>query len=201
MACKTAVLLSIGANPGIKLFPNSMEKISGIEPIRICFPIADRGIALVAALLVSLGIMCIVMGALYLLTISTGISGAGKRYATASEAADGAVEVMKDVISLVSAGENISSIPVVEDKSPCLVEAIIEGGQSCSVNLTLPATGILSSYKARITVARLYSLDLPGTSIDFLRSKGSAVYYRIETIVSGPANSTAETSVLYRYVH
>ena len=161
----------------------------------------EKGVALVTALLVSLGIMCIIMGVLYFLTISTGISGAGKRYATASEAADGAVEVMKDAISLISTGESVSSLPIVDDKPPCLVEAVIEGDQSCSVGLTLPGMGILNDYKATITVMRLYSLDLPGTSLDFLGTKGSAVYYRINTIVSGPANSKAETSVLYRYVH
>jgi hypothetical protein len=160
----------------------------------------EKGVALVAALLVSLGIMCIIMGVLYFLTISTGISGAGKRYATASEAADGAVEVMKDAISLISTGEPVSSLPIIDNKPPCLVEAVIEGEQSCRVALILPGTGILNDYRATITVMRLYALDLPGTSLDFLSAKGSAVYYRINTIVSGPANSRAETSVLYRYV-
>jgi hypothetical protein len=172
-----------------------------MDPIRTSVSETEKGVALVAALLVSLGIMCIIMGALYFLTISTGISGAGKRYATASEAADGAVEVMKDAISLISTGEPVSSLPIIDGKPPCLVEAVIEGNQSCSVVLTLPGKGILNDYKATISVMRLYSLHPPGASLDFLGPRGSAVYYRINTIVSGPANSKAETSVLYRYVH
>jgi hypothetical protein len=160
----------------------------------------NRGIALVAAILISLAVMCLIIATIYFLIVSTGIAGAGKRYATASEAADGAVEVMKDAVNLMMTGEPASSLPLIDNDPPCLSDSVIEGKLSCTVNLSLPGPG-LNDYKATITVVRLYASDLPGSSMDFLNKKGSAVFYRINTVVAGPGSTRAETTALYRYVY
>jgi hypothetical protein len=159
----------------------------------------NEGIALVIALIISLVVMFLIISTVYFVTLSTSMSGAGKRYSTVAEAADGAVEVMKDAVNLMMAGEPVSSLPIADSMPPCLVEAVIEGTKSCTVDLVLPGADLFTAYKAGITVTRLYSMDAPGTSIDFLNKKGTAVYYRINTIVTGPAGTRAETSVLYRY--
>jgi len=158
-----------------------------------------EGIALVLALIISLVVMFLIISTVYFVTLSTSMSGAGKRYSTVAEAADGAVEVMKNAVNLMMAGEPVSSLPIADGSPPCLIESIIEGTKSCTAELILPGADFFTAYKAGITVTRLYSMDAPGTSIDFLNKKGSAVYYRINTVVTGPAGTRAETSVLYRY--
>jgi hypothetical protein len=160
----------------------------------------NRGIALVSALLISLAIMCLIIATIYFLIVSTGIAGAGKRYATASEAADGAVEVMKNAVNLLMTGEPASSLPLIDNDPPCLIDSVIEGKLSCTVSLSLPGPG-LNNYKAAITVARLYASDLPGSGMDFISKKGPAVFYRINTVVAGPGSTRAETTALYRYVY
>ena len=159
----------------------------------------DDGIALVIALIISLVVMFLIISTVYFVTLSTSMSGAGKRYATVSEAADGAVEVMKDAINLMMAGEPVDALPIADSEPPCLVDSIIEGTAKCTACLVLPGADFSTAYKANITVMRLYSVDAPGTSIDFLDKKGTSVYYRINTTVTGPAGTKAETSVLYRY--
>lgn len=159
----------------------------------------NEGIALVIALIISLVVMFLIISTVYFVTLSTSMSGAGKRYATVAEAADGAVEVMKDGINLMMAGEPVSSLPITDSTPPCLIDSVIEGTAKCTVALTLPGTDLFTAYSADITVMRLYAMDAPGTSIDFLDKKGTSVYYRINTIVAGPAGTSAETSVLYRY--
>jgi hypothetical protein len=159
----------------------------------------NNGIALVIALIISLVVMFLIISTVYFVTLSTSMSGAGKRYATVSEAADGAVEVMKEAINLMMAGEPVSSLPIADSMPPCLVESVIEGTKSCTADLILPGADFFTAYKAGITVTRLYSMDPPGSSIDFLNKKGTSVYYRINTVVTGPAGTRAETSVLYRY--
>ncbi len=159
-----------------------------------------NGIALVTALVISLVVMLLISGTIYFLIISTGIAGAGKRYSTAEEAADGAVQVMKDVINLLMIGDKIEGMPI-SDSSSCLVKSIIVGDKECTVSLRLPGTEIFKSYHADITVKRLYSIQSPGSDLDFTKNKGSSVFYKINTIVTGPDTAKAETTVLYRYVH
>lgn len=159
-----------------------------------------NGIALVTALVISLVVMLLISGTIYFLIISTGIAGAGKRYSTAEEAADGAVKIMEDVINLLMIGDKIEDLPI-SDNSSCLVKSIIVGDKECTVSLILPGTEIFKPYNADITVKRLYSIQSPGSDLDFTKSKGSSVFYRINTIVTGPDAAKAETTVLYRYVH
>jgi hypothetical protein len=164
----------------------------------------ERGVALVAALVISLSVMLLIVSTMYFVLNSTSISGAGKRYATASEAADGAVEVMKNSIHLILMGEPVSSLPIVDSSPPCLVDSVLSEQTSCTTTLTLPGSSLFSDYKAQITVMRLYTSWLPGSRLDFPLAGGgaptTAVYFRINTVVKGPGGTRAETSALYRYV-
>jgi len=162
----------------------------------------ERGIALIMALIITLVVFMLIMSTMYVTTISTKISGAGKRYASASEAADGAVEVMKDAINLVSYGDPITSLPMTDTSG--LANALTNINAPTKVTLNLSGTSLFQTYKAEIIVERLYSQALPGGRLEFARSAGgsggTAVYYRISTIVTGPNNSRAETTALYRFV-
>ncbi|NWF97759.1 MAG: hypothetical protein HXY52_02325 [Nitrospirae bacterium] len=160
----------------------------------------ENGIALVTALIISLVVMLLISGTIYFLVISTGIAGAGKRYSTAEEAADGAVQLMENAINLVMLGDRIEDLPF-SDHSSCLVKSVIEGNKDCTVTLILPGIEIFKPYHADITVRRLYSIQSPGSDLDFAKSKGSSVFYRINTVVAGPDATRAETTVLYRYVN
>jgi len=165
----------------------------------------NRGIALVAALVITLAVSVLIIGTLYVVTQSTIMSGAGKRYATVSEAADGSIQVMKDAIQLIAKGEPVSSLPIVDANPACLVDSILfNENVGCTTTLTLPGSDIFSSYSANITVTRLYASPLPGSRLEFPKPSGgppsTAIYYRISAIVTGPGGTRAETSALYRYV-
>lgn len=169
-----------------------------------CILSTERGIALVVALVISLVVMLLIISTVYFIIRTTSISGAGKRYATASEAADGAVEVMKDAINLILMGESVSSLPIADAPAPCLVDSIINEDVSCTATLTLPGSGLFTNYSANITVTRLYTSSLPGSRLEFARAGGgapaTAIYFRINTVVTGSGSTRAETSALYRYV-
>jgi Tfp pilus assembly protein PilX len=165
----------------------------------------DRGVALVAALVITLAVSVLVIGTLYVVTQSTMMSGAGKRYATASEAADGSIEVMKASIRLIASGEPVTSLPIVDADPACLADAVLSrDNQPCATTLTLPGNDLFVSYSAKITLTRLYVSALPGNRLEFPRSGGgpssTAIYYRINAIVTGPGGARAETTALYRYV-
>lgn len=163
--------------------------------------LTERGIALVTAIIISLASLLLVTSVLYFIIQSTNISGAGKRYASASEAADGSVEVMKEAINLVMYGESVTALPLSDTAN--LSNAILNVGEPATVTLTLPSATWFQSYAATITVERLYSSYIPGGRIEFARGGGSApstaVYYRISTVVTGPNNTRAETTALYMY--
>jgi Tfp pilus assembly protein PilX len=160
----------------------------------------EKGIALVMALMISLVVMLIIVGTLYLITQSTSMSGAGKRYATASEAADGAVEVMKDAVNLMMVGEDVASLPLVDGTPPCLLDAVLTENQICTTTMTLPGT--VSGFTATVVLERLYSSTLPGGRLEFARGGGApttGIYYRINTVVAGAGGTRAETTALYRF--
>lgn len=162
----------------------------------------ERGIALIMALIITLVVFLLIMSTIYVTTTSTKISGAGKRYASASEAADGAVEVMKDAINLTAYGEPISSLPLTDTSD--LENALSNVNHATQVTLNLSGTSLFQTYTAHIIVERLYSQAIPGGRLEFARSAGgsggTAVYYRINAVVIGPNNSRAETTALYRFV-
>lgn len=166
----------------------------------------DKGIALVTALIISLLVFMLITSTLYVITSSTGMSGAGKRYSTAAEAADGSVEVMKEAINLILSGEPVSSLPFTE-KEGKLVDAVLVGGPAnvANVEITLPGSGLSSRYAATVTVERLYAKTLSGGRIEFARPGSNAgttaVYFRISVRVEGKgAGTRAETTALYRFV-
>jgi len=162
----------------------------------------ESGIALVMALIITLVVFLMVGSTMYMITQSTSISGAGKRYNTASEAADGSVEIMKDAINLLLYGEPVGNLPLANTSN--LVNAITELNQPTTVSLNLSGTALFSKYAAEITVERLAVRALPGGRLEFARSAGgaggTAIFYRISTVVTGPGNTKAETTALYRFV-
>jgi len=133
------------------------------------------------------------------------MSGAGKRYTTASEAADGSIEIMKTAIQSIARGEDIASLPIADSTPPCLADAILFSDNTpCSATLTLPSSDLFSRYSASVTVTRLYASPLTGSRIEFPKAYGgpatTAIYYRINAVVTGEGNAKAETSALYRHV-
>ncbi len=89
-----------------------------------CLLSTKNGVALVAALVITLAVAVLTIGTLYVVTQSTAMSGAGKRYATASEAADGSIEVMKAAIQLLANGEPAASLPIVDSGPGCFVDCV-----------------------------------------------------------------------------
>ncbi|MBI3756123.1 MAG: hypothetical protein HY265_08195 [Deltaproteobacteria bacterium] len=175
----------------------------------------NKGIALIVALLMSVAIMAMAAGVLYFITQSTTMSGAGKKYATAAGAADGAVEVMKNNIYLIfhdTAAPAVfndtgtllagASYPTAVD---CLKAAIKDDvtagpGRLCQTSINLP--GISGSYSAAVTVQKLYTATPPGSSIEFAKRPGgapsSATFYRITTSVTTADNPPADNAALHR---
>lgn len=168
----------------------------------------QKGVALIVALLMSVAIMALAAGVLYFLTQSTTMSGAGKRYATAAEAADGAVNVMKDSINLIMWGEAITALPIATGNCSAqtydISYAVLNNNATCVTTINLPSS-LGGSYTANVTVTRLYSVTLPGGRLEFARSTGgvssTAIFYRITATVTGTGsdNSVAEDSALYRF--
>ncbi len=161
----------------------------------------QRGIALVIALLMSAAIMVLVMGTLHVVSQSTSISGAGKRYETAGEAADGAIDVLKDTINLTLWGDSFAGVFPPSDKT-ILTNAILNDGGTCTTSITLP-DAIKGSFEAAVTITRLYTVSLPGSRLEFSRASGgapsTAIFYRLTAVVTGPNNTKAENSALYRF--
>jgi hypothetical protein len=163
----------------------------------------EKGVALVFALLMSLAIMAMVTGVLYFVNQSTAMSGAGKRYATAAEAADGAINVMKDTINLTMWGEAPANV---FPAGNCIASAILNQATPpsvCTTTLILPS-GMGANYTAQITISRLYNVALPGSRLEFARAAGGAgseaIFFRITSRVQNPGtNTTAESSALYRF--
>ncbi len=159
----------------------------------------ERGVALVTALLMSVTILVLALGVLYLIIQSNTLSGAGKRYATATEAADGAIEATKDDINQTLWGNTSTTM---FQGSACFSNSLLTNNTPCTSNKTLLGTGS-TSYNATITVERLYSLVIPGSTTQFPPSAAGApsraVYFRITSKVAGPNNTTAENSALYRF--
>jgi hypothetical protein len=164
----------------------------------------ERCVALVIALIVVAVVMMLIMSTLYVITSSTTISGAGKRYATASEAADGAVELAKDSIGLILRKGSLPSIipGTCVGKSYDLDYAVNNVGNPCTFSLTLPGT-LGTQYDATITVEFPTAGVSYGSRIEFppryvAGKTGQSFYYRINTIVKNKQDNTvAENSVLY----
>lgn len=183
------------------------KKDSSSNPLSIVYRLlsTERGVALVGALVIVLAVTILVGGTFFVVTHSTVMSGAGKRFSTAAEAADGAIEIAKAAIGLIASGEPSSSLPIGDADPPCLSDAVLfNDGVPCAIALTLPANDFFSKFSATVSITRLYASSIPGNRIEFPRSANgppsTAIYYRINAIVAGPGGTRAETSALYRYV-
>ena len=169
----------------------------------------QRGIALVMALLISVAIMAMITGTLLMINRSTQVSGAGKVYNSAEEAADGAVNILKDSINLAMWGEPIAGVFSTtggicsNDTTTTLSSAALVDGSVCVTRINLASTALATGYTATVTLERLYSVIPPGSRLEFSRATGGAssamIFFRITTRVVGPNNTTAENSVLYRF--
>jgi hypothetical protein len=166
----------------------------------------NRGVALVMALIISVAIMAMVTGMLYVVNQNTKISGSGKRYTTAEEAADGAINVVKDTVNLALWGDldavnSLFSGACDNDSGSSMSSAILSENVPCTKTLTLDSLG--GHFEATITAERLYSISMPGSRIEFAKSAGgvpgTAIFFRITSVVTGPKNTRAETSALYRF--
>jgi len=171
---------------------------------------SEQGIALVLALIMSLAIMAMASGVLYFVNQSTQISVAGKNYNTASEAADGAVNLMKDIINLTLRSDpdlDNLLLEVQEGNPPCITAAAISNAvisndvwnekKPCQVTVDMG-----NDFTATVSLAYLYSLD--SGSMQFPPSAGvgsSTAFYKITVQASGPNNASADSSVLYRFIH
>lgn len=171
------------------------------HPTAYCLLSTERGVALIMALTITLVVFMLIMSTAYVTTTSTRISGAGKRYATASEAADGAVEVMKEAIHLALYGEPIIDFPFTNATG--LEQALSQNNAPATMTLNLSGTSLFQNYSAEIVLERLAQQTLPGSGAGFAMpaggSGGTAVYYKINAVVIGPNNSKAETTAVYRF--
>jgi len=167
---------------------------------------SESGIALVLALIMSLAIMAMAAGVLYFVNQSTHISGAGKNYTTASGAADGAVNLMKDVINLtLRADPDLATVlPQVKDPTACITTAaaVLNNDVWHEGNPCLTTVNMGNGFTANVSLAHLYKLGL-GT-LEFASSTGtgtSASFYKISVQVTGPNNASADSSMLYRFIN
>ncbi len=163
----------------------------------------ERGIALLTALIITLVVFLLVTSILYMVTQSTLLGGAGKRYTTAADAADGAIEVTKDaVVQSLGYSQPDSAIPLTPTSGVSFSSALIGGG-AATFTMSLPGTGLLQYYNAKVTVERLFGATLPGNRKEFppqtTSRSSTALYFRITTVVTGPNNSSAQSTVVYRY--
>lgn len=159
------------------------------------------------ALLISVAIMAMIFGTLLIIDRSIQITGAGKVYGTAEEAADGAVNILKDSINLAMWGEPITDRvfnTCSSGTAATLTAATLVDGSSCVTSINLAGTALSAGYTATVTLERLYSVIPPGARLEFSRATGGAssavIFFRITTrVVDNRTNTTAENSVLYRF--
>lgn len=169
---------------------------------------AQSGIALVMAMLMSMAIMALAAGVLYFVNQSTRIAGAGKRYASASEAADGAIQLVKETINLTMRTDldalNALTLQTYSNADTACIETAIWSNASPCENAALILLGAMGgqNYIANISLQRLYTATVPGISVIFPPSgiSSTATFYRITATVTGPSSAAAEVSVLYRFM-
>lgn len=169
---------------------------------------SQSGIALVMAMLMSLAIMVLAVGVLYFVNQSSRMSGAGRRYVSASEAADGAIQLVKETINLtmrtdITALNALTGQAYSSADTTCIADAIWDEKLPCQ-QATLTLLGALGkqNYTASISLSRLYTATVPGISVQFPPSgiSSAATFYKITAIVLGPGGAASEVSVLYRFI-
>jgi hypothetical protein len=164
----------------------------------------QTGFALVTAIIISFAVFSLIIGILYFATKSTTMSGAGKRYATACQAADGAIEMMKD--GLMHSDSLPPGFPTACDEGYAFTYAVGLPSTACTMNITsLQGTVLGTTYQATAKIYMAASYVQPGYRIEFPPrgyaggSSGIAKIFRINMKVTGPDNAGCENSVLFRY--
>jgi Tfp pilus assembly protein PilX len=164
---------------------------------------SNRGIALFMALIITLIVFLLVGSTLYFVTQGTRISGPRKAYKTASEAADGATQVTIDAIektieNLPLPGPNVFTAQFATD----LAATVLTNNNTCTTTMILPGT--MGEYTANVTVSRLYVKSIVGSrGPEFpvrFGSSGTAIFFRIVTIVTAVNGVSCEEVALYRHV-
>jgi hypothetical protein len=163
----------------------------------------QTGFALVTAIIISFAVFSLIIGILYFATKSTTMSGAGKRYATACEAADGAIEMMKD--GVMHSDSLPPGFPTTCNESYAFSYAVGIPSTACTMNIaSLQGTVLGTSYQATAKIYMAATYMVPGWKIDFPPTgsagmSGMAKIYRINMKVTGANNAGCENSVLFRY--
>jgi Tfp pilus assembly protein PilX len=163
----------------------------------------ESGFALIMALVISLAVFILIVGMLYFTTRSTTMTGAGKRYATACEAADGVVEIVKDAV--MHSDSLPAGFPTACTESYDFTWAVGQVSQICTLNFTsLQGTVLGTTYNATAKINMTGSGVSPGYRIEFPPrayaggGNGISSVYRIYIKVAGPNNTSCENSVLFR---
>jgi hypothetical protein len=163
----------------------------------------EDGFALVTAIIISAAVMVLIIGMLYFTTRSTTMTGAGKRYATACEAADGVVEMVKDAI--MHSDSLPAGFPAACNESYDFSWAVGQTSQKCTLNFSsLQGTVLGTTYTATAKINMTGSGVSPGYRIEFPPrayaggGNGISSVYRIDISVTGPNNASCENSVLFR---
>ncbi len=172
---------------------------------RVCITLLNQnGFALITALIISIAVFSLIFAMLYFVTQSTIMSGAGKRYATASEAADGAVEMVKD--GVMHSDSLAPNFPVNCNEGMSFTRAVGIMSQNCTLNITSLQGTLGTTYNATATVSMTGTRHLPGYRIEFPPKAyaggtiGVERAYKIDVKVTGPNNTGCENSVLFRHV-
>jgi Tfp pilus assembly protein PilX len=163
----------------------------------------ERGIALLMAIIITLVVFLLVTSTLYVITQGTKISGPRMVYKTACEASDGAVELAKDAIEQTYASQSIASSVMSFSSGSTLSSTLNINNESTVFSLSLQGTlGI--TYNGTITITRLYQRGLVGSTIEYppraFTGKNIAIFFRIDTVVTGANNVSCSNAVLYRHV-
>ena len=162
----------------------------------------ESGIALLMAIIITLVVFLLVTGTLYVIMQGTKISGPRMVYKTACEASDGAVELAKDAIEQSYANQAIASSVMSFSSGSTLSNTLNFNNDSTTFSLSLPGT--LSNYSGSVTITRLYQRGLVGATIEYppraFTGKNIAIFFKIDSNVTGANNVSCSNSVLYRHV-
>lgn len=164
---------------------------------------SQNGFALVTAIIISVAVFVLIIGMLYFTTKSTTMTGAGKRYATACEAADGVVEMVKD--GIMNSDSLPNGFPTVCNENYNFSWAVGQVSTYCTLNFSsLQGTVLGTTYNATAKIYLTGSGVGAGYRIEFPPrayaggGNGISSVYRIYLKVTGPNNASCENSVLFR---
>lgn len=191
----------------IKKSGNNMNLITNLKQTGralVSFRLSNqKGFALVTAIIISVAVFVMIIGMLYFVTKSTTMSGLGKQYATACEAADGAAEILKD--GIVNLTQLPSGMPSTCNEGYSFNLAATTFSKPCTMNLTLP--GVLgTTYQVLVTVTMTGYKVSSGYRIEFppkpYAGGGNGIIdtykFAIQVVGGGSNNTKCENSVLYR---